>query len=56
MSFYNDNDIKLDRMINEIKEYMKETLELINNCENDQTSEFNTYYLKKDIKRFLEDY
>ena len=56
MSFYNDNDIQLNKIVNEIKECMEEALEIINNCENDRASEYNTYNLKKDIERFLEDY
>ena len=56
MSFYNDNDIQLNKIVNEIKEYMEEALEIINNCENDQASEYNIYNLKRDIKRFLEDH
>ncbi len=56
MSFHNDNDIKLDMKINEIKECMVDALELIDTCNNDPLSEFNTTHLKKDINRFLEDY
>lgn len=56
MSFYNDNDIQLNKIVNEIKECMEEALEIINNCENDQASEYNIYNLKRDIKRFLEDH
>ena len=56
MGFYNYNDIQLDNKLDEIKQYMKEALELINVCNNDTTSEFNTCSLEKSIKRFLEDY
>ena len=56
MSFYNNNDIQLDSKLDEIKQCMEEALELINVCNNDTTSEFNTCSLEKDIKRFLEDY
>ena len=56
MSFHNDNDIQLDTKINEMKECMTEALDLIDACDNDPLSEFNTTRLKKDINRFLEDY
>ena len=56
MSFYNQNDIALDNQLNEIKKEMGRALELIDICEDDPSSEFNTHPLKKDIERFLEDW
>lgn len=56
MSFYNDNDIRLENKLNEIKQDMEEALKLIEICENDAESDFNTHYLKKRIERFCEDF
>jgi len=56
LSFHNQNDIALYNQLNEIKKEMDRALELIDICEDDLSSEFNTHPLKKDIERFLEDW
>ena len=42
MAFYNNNDIALDNKLEEIKDSMREALELIKECDNDLNSEYNT--------------
>lgn len=56
MAFYNTNDIALDDKLEEIKDNMREALELIKACENDPDSEFSACELEKSINRFLEDF
>ena len=56
MAFYNQNDIALDNKLDEIKDNMREALELIKACDDDPKSEFDTCRLEKGINRFLEDF
>ena len=56
MAFYNQNDIALDNKLEEIKDSMREALELVKACENDPDSEISTYGIEKGINRFLEDF
>ncbi len=56
MAFYNNNDIALDNKLDEIKDNMREALDLIKACEDDMNSEISTYSLKRTINRFLDDF
>lgn len=55
MSFCGSEDEKLNDMLVEIGELMNEVLDQIEVCNNNDT-DFNTRSLRRDVKRFVEDW
>ena len=52
----NDNDIKLEGIMDDIKDEMNRALDQIEKCNSDPLSDYNTDHLEKGIRRFIEDY
>ena len=54
--FWSDTDMILMETVENIKELMKIALLQIDDCEKDKDSKYETIYIERDIRNFLEDH